>query len=416
MQILDLPVEQSQFLQDETGNYINSYLISTKPNDANWKIHKNTGHEKVKTFLGRDFPIIPELIRKPVEKGGGGHVKGTRDQILKAYAEHSHGKIVKVLGPYYYNDGTDDYYYRAITKLDSSRAASALIEHGKDTWIPYAVSPHIFIKEGNDLDGWTDWEGAGLCLVIKGAYGSDSIITKMCNGPEGKCIDAIASTSKGLDETLAEIISSHISKFASTEQNMGNDNNAATSSGALATTPTGNPQTNTTVDPQRAITETQVYAGPPREIPQQAEQQQIKMSQIPESELAELRDIKESYKDEMLRTIFKTLITDDKELATEVRTYSKHDMKTVKLLKEFHETIAHRIIKATEDRIKAAEKDKETTGAEKEGGENSSRKKSRTASISGGEGLRPEPKAQENNEESRQASTATQTTTINNQA
>ena len=392
--------DKSQFFHDETGNYINSYLISTKSNDANWRIHKSTGHEKVKTFLNRDFPIIPELIKTPPEKGGGGHVRGTKEEVLRKYADNSHGKIIKILGPYYYKDGTDDYYYRAITKLSNSRAAAALVEHGKDTWIPYSVSPHIFIKEGNDLDGWTDWEGAGLCLVIKGAFGEESIITKLCKGSESQCMNSlVASTTETLDKTLAQIISSHISKFASSQQS---DMSKEQSNDALSSSPPAQMQgtgtgtgaggaiTNSTQDPQRAITGEQVYQGPPR-----AEQPKTpEMVSIPADKLALLTERAESFTDmenerktEIMTTIFKDLISDDKELSAEVKEYSKLDMKTVKILRSFHEAIGPRIAKATEARLKAAG-NTDTTDNEK--GDKDSKdkgKRSRTASIGN---LRPE--------------------------
>ena len=100
-QILDLdsvPNDRGIFETPE-GRFFRSFLISTKPNDAGWFIRKETGHDNVKNFLkdGRNnFAIIPELIQKPISQGGGGHYKGTREQILKAYADNSHGNNVPI--------------------------------------------------------------------------------------------------------------------------------------------------------------------------------------------------------------------------------------------------------------------------------------------------------------------------------
>lgn len=423
MQVLDfvaeqgLPQEVRSFSNDH-GHFIETFLISTKRNDANWFIRPETGHEKVKTFQNRDFPIIPKLIQKPIKDGGGGHVKGTRAEILKAYADASHGKIVKILGPYYYKDGTDDYYYRAITKLNDSRAAAALVEHGANTWIPYAVSPHIFVNEGSDLDGWHDWEGAGLCLVIKGAYGPQATITKMCKGTEAQCMNSlVASTTETLDQTLAQIISSHISKIASSQQSdMSKPEQSSNDALTNAQPPqqaAASPSTNTTVDPQRAITGEQVYNGPPKlDAPNPKGPEMVS---IPADKLALLTERAESFTDmenerktEIMTSIFKDLIDDDKELAAEVKDYSKLDMKTVKILRSFHESIAPKIAKATEARLKAAGNN-ETTGDEKGDKDNKDKsKKSRAASSIGN--LRPERRADseeqtDQEDSSRQAST-----------
>ena len=42
-------------------------------------------------------------------------------------------------------------------KLSGSKAASALLEHGAKTWVPFAVSPHIWAFDGNEPHA--DWEG-----------------------------------------------------------------------------------------------------------------------------------------------------------------------------------------------------------------------------------------------------------------
>ena len=169
-----------------------------------------------KVFIGKDFSIIPELLFRPLEQGGGGHVFGPRDYVTKKYAENSHGKIVSLRGPYYHElrevgHEKDDYYYNAIVKLNDSRAASALLEHGNNTWVPFAVSPHIFINEeggGNDEVGWKDWSGAALALVIKGAYGNEAVVSKLCNGPHQACkMELLQRKASSPDNILSKVIS-----------------------------------------------------------------------------------------------------------------------------------------------------------------------------------------------------------------
>ena len=145
MQILAHNPEIESY-SDASGEYIKGFLIGTKLNDANWKINKTTGHDLIKKFEGTDFAIIPELITKPLSEGGGGHYFGqdTKDDLIKGYAENSHGKYHKILGPYSYNDGTDDYFYNAIIKLRDSKAAAIMMELGPKLWEPFSVSPHIW--------------------------------------------------------------------------------------------------------------------------------------------------------------------------------------------------------------------------------------------------------------------------------
>lgn len=261
-----------QTYSNEDGNFITGFLIGTKLNDANWRINKQTGHDLIRKFEGTDFAIIPQLITKPLSQGGGGHYFGqdTREDLLKGYAEHSHGKYHKVLGPYSYNDGTDDYFYNAIIKLRDSKAASELVKHGKETWVPYSVSPHIWPRAGPDSDIF-DWEPIGGALVIKGAYGSQAVLSKMCKGTSAQCekslgastdrkdiglvLNEIAKPCEVKDAEAAEIISSLVSKTASIQTSMPENKADTTSNTPVVTTLTAEvAKPNATVESQTAIT------------------------------------------------------------------------------------------------------------------------------------------------------------------
>ena len=192
MQVLEPPSTQSY--KTEEGHFIKTFLISTKANQAGWQISKETGHQQVKTFEGKPFVIIPEELSSKTQKG---HVfADTKEQLLEEYKKHTHGIIETLGGPYYFGDGTDDYFYTANIKLNDSLAASALMEHG-NTWNTFAVSPHIW----GDPD--KEWEGISLSLVPQGAYGKDAVVTKYCKGETKACTKSLES-----DSLAASMISS----------------------------------------------------------------------------------------------------------------------------------------------------------------------------------------------------------------
>lgn len=230
-----------EFRSDETGHYITGFGISTKPADGYWSIDRETGHQIIPKFEGHHFAIIPELINTPIRLGGGGHYWGndTLEDLLRGYERHSHGIITNLRGPFYYNDGTQDYRYDFDIKLRDSAAASALMEHGSNTWVPFSISPHIF-HGPNARPPYKVWEPVGTALVIKGGFGPESVIRKLCTGTELQCKQSLAASTaqdninsetiyvmdkqlqpcKLEDAKLAEIISSYVSKSASTKIDM----------------------------------------------------------------------------------------------------------------------------------------------------------------------------------------------------
>ena len=208
MQVLEPPSTTSY--QTEQGHFIKTFLISTKPNQAGWGISKETGHQKVQSFIGKPFVIIPDHLSSERQKG---HIfANSRDQLLQEYKKHTHGIIESLSSPYFYGDGTDDYFYMANIKLNDSKAASALLEHGTKTWVPFAVSPHIWHVSGPE-NNINDWEGISLSLVPKGAYGQEAVINKYCKGDADSCNKSLPATSfcDMEDSKAASFISSLVS-------------------------------------------------------------------------------------------------------------------------------------------------------------------------------------------------------------
>jgi len=227
-----------QSFSNETGNYIRSFGISTKLNGNNVAISKETGHDLVKQFGGHNFAIIPHALKGPTK----GHYFGndTEEDLLRGYATNSHGKITKILGPYYYPDGTNDYFYDFIIKLRDSKASSILQQYGPTTWTPFSISPHIMPIEGPDWN-ITKWRPVGTALVDRGAFGTEAIISKFCTGSAVECERSLGSAlvvnivpCEKSDNESAEILSSYVSKAASLqhtmpENNLGEVTNASTS-------------------------------------------------------------------------------------------------------------------------------------------------------------------------------------------
>ncbi len=201
MQILEPP--QTKSYSTEDGHFIKTFLISTKPNDANWQISKETGHDKVKSFIGKPFVIIPEHLSSTIQKG---HVfADTKEALLEEYKKHTHGIIESISSPFFYGDGTDDYFYTANIKLNDSKAASALIEHG-NTWNTFSVSPHIW---GDPL---SDWEGISLSLVPQGAYGKDAVVSKYCKGERKVCTNSLAASDSLAAATISSLLAQNENK------------------------------------------------------------------------------------------------------------------------------------------------------------------------------------------------------------
>ena len=374
---------------DETGDYITGFLIGTKPNDARWQISKKTGHDLVQKFIGKDFAIIPELITKPLSEGGGGHYFGqdTLVDLKKGYADNSHGKYHKVLGPYSYNDGTDDYWYNAIIKLRDSKAASELVKHGKDTWVPYSVSPHIWPLAGPDEDIY-NWEPIGGALVIKGAYGPQAVISKLCRGTAAACekslgavsterinevLNEVAKPCEIKDRELAETISSQVSKAASIQTSMPESKaDTVTSNAPVVTTLTAEvakPNSNATVNAQDAITSAQLSTK--IVTPEQFAEAEKRNTELEK----QVKQLLEDKKLNILNTMF-AKVKDEKVREELVKEFTKRD--NVDELKQFLDRV-YPILRASEEEEKPAEEDKPE--GDNETGAQQKKAKSKGASL-----------------------------------
>ena len=84
------------------------------------KYQKTTLPKLIDGFIGKPFTIIPDKLVHDVDA----HFHGaTREETIDGYAAYKHGTIEKITGPFPYNDGTDDFYYKHITRLTNSKAA-----------------------------------------------------------------------------------------------------------------------------------------------------------------------------------------------------------------------------------------------------------------------------------------------------
>jgi len=216
MQILDLSIPYS----NEKGQYIEGFLIGTKKTTEQpqpWRISKATAKQNVSKFVGKPFSIIPELIDHTKDPAFNGHFFGIdKEDTQKQYNDHAHGVIEKVLGPYSYGDGTDDFYFKHVTRLTNQKAASIVEQYGKETLVPYATSPHIFVDDDSPDDDILQWSPVGIALVVKGAMGNISVINRMCNGAKDACHRSLsASATKCNCHTIEKLLTSHLQKTAS---------------------------------------------------------------------------------------------------------------------------------------------------------------------------------------------------------
>ena len=225
---MEIILEPRLETEKEDVHLIRTFLFSTKTTknpDPNYdfNVSRENGHDKAKEYLGTDFAIIPHRIFAPLEEGRGGHVaSGSYEEEMKEIKDNSHGKIEKLYGPFYYEDSPKDYWYDAGIKLSGSKAASVLIDNGSKTWKKFAVSPHIWSHEGEKNLDIIDYKPMGLFLVIKGSYGDEAVIKKMCTGSALKCGMSLAASIQTMlhskdepkttpnEENIAETLNSFI--------------------------------------------------------------------------------------------------------------------------------------------------------------------------------------------------------------
>lgn len=268
MQILQVTDPYSLSSQD---HYIEGFLIGTKQTQEQpqpWRISKQTAKQNVTKFVGKPFSIIPELIDHAKDPSFNGHFFGIdKEDTQRQYNDHAHGVIEKVLGPYSYNDGTTDFYFKHITKLTNQKAASIVKEYGQQTLIPYSTSPHIFVDDDSPDDNILDWSPVGIALVVKGAMGHLSVINRMCNGSGHACHRSLSASIKKCDcSSIDRIFTSHLQKTASVSAENILSENTQNQLATNDTTPAGNISqgpalsniptqvANPTVNPQQHLT------------------------------------------------------------------------------------------------------------------------------------------------------------------
>lgn len=314
MQILDLSLPYS----NDKGQYIEGFLIGTKKTTEQpqpWRISKSTAKQNVNKFIGKPFSIIPELIDHAKDPSFNGHFFGIdKEDTQKQYNDHAHGVIEKVLGPFSYGDGTDDFYFKHVTRLTNQKAASIVHEYGKETLVPYATSPHIFVDDDSPDDDIQQWSPVGIALVVKGAMGAISVINRMCNGAKEACHRSLsASIAKCSCQTIEKLFTSHLQKTASISSYPMSDStqtNGLTTATNTADNANANLQTGTNFSNGPVVLPNNPTVNPQAHLTNQPKTEQISLTK--EEYDAYLKDKEESSKIkaevELLKTERKTTI------------------------------------------------------------------------------------------------------------
>jgi len=361
---LQILKEPRLYHETEDVHLLDTFLFSTKMNEAEFRISQSLGDRLAQDAIGKDIYAIPERIFKPIDEGRGGHTEyGTKEQEYEDIRKNSLGKIVSVKR-YEYNDGTGDYYYHGKVKLNGSKAASVLIENGSKTWIPFAVSPHIWPLLGPD-NNISDAEFMGLGLVIQGAYGKQAVVNKYCSGSATVCQKSLAGAiqdvinSFNTNNDSLNIMSAQVQELPTVKENV---------------SPIQTPQVIEENKLSKDITLTKEEYD--------KLQEQVKAQEELRNEVSNLRN---EYKTNVLNQIFGN-ITDENIKDNLTKKYFEKD---VKLVKEIYEDITAQILPMKiEEAIKKSQEEssKDTV-------------KSKTASS-----LKPEPKKEKVTEESKTAS------------
>ncbi len=199
-----------QSYKEDGKHYVNGYLIGTKTGDKGWGVHKDTFIENTKKFKGFPFIVSPKKF-DPTE-----HylVGATYEEQLKNQKPVVRGELEDILGPFPYNDGTDDIFMKFKARIDDEEISKALLE-GR---LPFGTSPYIWPtdEQGIPIDPATltpeerahvkHWIPVHEALVTQGTFGDIAKIGKQCLGPQGVCTQALAGSS----ESVAEYLSSQI--------------------------------------------------------------------------------------------------------------------------------------------------------------------------------------------------------------
>ena len=191
-------------------HYVRGHLLGTKVGDKGWGVSKDTIKDNIKQFKGMPFIVSP----KQLDPSEHFLVGSTYDEQLEKQKIVTRGNIIDILGPFDYNDNTEDFYYDFEAHIDDKEISDALVT-GR---LPFATSPYIWPTDenGTPIDpseltkeqraAVKHWKPVHEALVTQGTFGDIAKIHKQCVGPQGVCKQALAGSS----EKVAEILSSQI--------------------------------------------------------------------------------------------------------------------------------------------------------------------------------------------------------------
>ena len=381
----------------DNANFIEGFLIGTKKNANGWQVSKTTLPKLIDGFIGTPFTIIPEKLAHGIDA----HFHGaSKEETIDGYNAYSHGTIEKILGPFPYNDGTDDFYYKHITKLSNSKSASLLAEYGAKTKTPFAVSPHIWHEDAEITDYVQNFTPIGISLVADGAYGSIAVINRLCQGTQTTCHRSLGASHCGCcentDENVAKIVSSHFSKYASNSQIMSINTDVSSPSNTQQPVNSNNNANNPTLNPQSHLTQEPQSSDKIVLTKEQYDQIQQREKDF-ESTRKRLENLENEHKTNILGNIFSSDIVTDE--TTRNNLIEKWKTVDVKLVKDLHQDILASIVPSLVEKAKAealktaAEEQAKATVPEKE--------KSKSAAL-----LKPEPKVPTSEDKSASAEPA----------
>ncbi len=191
-------------------HYVRGHLLGTKIGDKGWGVSKDTIKDNIKQFKGMPFIVSP----KQLDPSEHFLVGSTYDEQLEKQKIVTRGSIIDILGPFDYNDNTEDFYYDFEAHIDDKEISDALVT-GR---LPFATSPYIWPTDENGTPinpseltkeqraAVKHWKPVHEALVTQGTFGDIAKIHKQCVGPQGVCKQALAGSS----EKVAEILSSQI--------------------------------------------------------------------------------------------------------------------------------------------------------------------------------------------------------------
>ncbi len=190
-------------------HYLRGFLIGTKKNKNGWSVSKDNFWESVQQYKDYPFIVSPKKF-DPLEHFWVG--KDYESQ-LKDQEVVTKGKIVDILGPFKYDDGSDDLFAESEVEITDPNVSKALIAGT----LPFDLSPFIWETDENGVplqkfnsprEGVKHWKPVHQALVSDGAFGNhaNTMVTRQCLGEQGECHRALV----GSTEDIYKFLSSQI--------------------------------------------------------------------------------------------------------------------------------------------------------------------------------------------------------------